>query len=96
MPQGTVKDPDGRQSQEYDFGYIQREKGGPPWSSKDPSPKAIPFKNGTVGNRDFSLGQSIQYTPKKAVVFWANDPQIKGLTPLGTIGIADVKEKDPK
>ena len=87
MARGTVKDPTGHQSKNYDFGYVQREAGAPEWPDNG-GPKVIPFLN-RVDNGDRiydKAGDPVDYVPRRANVVY------KGRI-MGSIGIALLKEQ---
>ena len=95
MAKGTVKDPTGHQSKDYDFGYIQRhdlgwpEQNGNPWHAKL-TPKAIPYLNKSDLGENSPLhprpGIDVDFESREAVVCKENPDG--SYTKVGTIGIA--------
>ena len=84
MGKGSVKDPTGHQSQDYDFGYIQRipesfnEYGELAWPDGSAQPKAIPFFN----KEDcLKVGTPVTFDSVQAEVYLDGEC-------IGTIGIA--------
>jgi hypothetical protein len=84
MPRGTVKDPTGHQSKDYDFGYIQRmpedfdEYGKLVWPDGSAQPKSIPFLNSEA---NLKVGTSVTFDSVEAEVYHQGEC-------VGTIGIA--------
>ena len=105
MARGTVKDPRGHQSDDRDFGYIQRKIGGVEkltfdqikWEDGSEQIKVIPFRNNQL---NYGFGQKVKFKSIKAhVVLLDGDEVVKFQKDfpggyLGTIGIADEVEYD--
>ena len=92
MAKGTVKDPEGHQSNSYDFGYIKR-KGNYDWPDEMGRKKVIPFFNGNDHeNRIFPKPNvDVDFEVREAMVYLEKDENGNPLPqkiPIGTIGIA--------
>ena len=79
MAKGTVKDPTGHQSKEYDYGYIKR--GALKWPGVNRF-KVIPFLSprNAEGEPLYEIGEGVDFDVKEATITY------NGRT--GTIGIA--------
>lgn len=90
MPQGRVKDPEGNQSNGYDFGYVRRNNFKWPDGLNEPRQnKVIPFYNRKLNSADRIYpdpGPSVQFAPVPAEIHVKLPNGDK--KPIGTIGIA--------